>query len=689
MNKLSLLSVAWPLAMWPAVSWANEALVEVLEVQGRQVNLLGQAATASSGQISQQEIAVRPISRTGEILELVPGMVVTQHSGSGKANQFFLRGFNLDHGTDFATYLDGMPLNMTTHGHGQGYTDLNFIIPEAVAQLDYKKGAYYADVSDFSGAGSAHIYSANQTSGSTVNLTLGEFGYVRALYMDSFKTEQGNTLFAVERNEYDGPWQDINEDIGKTNLWLKYATEVAGGSLSAGLMAYKNSWNSADQIPQRAVEQGIISRLGSLDTTVGGESERYSANVNWSNGETSADAYLIKYSMNLWSNFTYFSENEDSGDQFEQVDDRVVYGVNLSHIVENNWLGLAGHNKFGTQIRVDNIDEVGLLNSQARSRTGTIRLDQVDQSSIGLYWDNEIEWNNRLRTVLGARYDYYDFDVQDLVGVNAAGVDLSRNSGTNSDDLISLKANVIYQIRDEWEGYVSWGQGFHSNDARGTTIQVDPASGDAVDRVDPLVRSTGYEVGVRGFIADKLNTSLSLWTLELDSELLFVGDAGNTEASGKSERYGVEFTSYYQLAENWTLDFEYAYTDAELVDAPHSENRIPGAIEQVVQLGVSLDQQQGWFGSLRHRYFGERPLTEDASVESGKSGIWNLRVGYHVNSNLTVSVDVLNLTDSDDHDIDYYYESRLATEPSGQVAEDVHFHPFEPRNIRASLIYTF
>ena len=662
--------------------------IENIEVQGRQVNLVGDAISASQGIVGQEEIALRPMLRTGEMLEFVPGMVVTQHSGTGKANQYFLRGFNLDHGTDFATFIDGMPVNMRTHGHGQGYTDLNFIIPETVQSLRYQKGVYYADNGDFSGAGSAEFRTFTQPAQGQVSLTLGENNFTRLMAMNTVELDKGHLLFAAENNRYDGPWSDIDEDLNKTNILAKWVAPLADGQFALTFMAYDNSWNSADQIPARAVEQGIIDELGSLDTTVGGESDRYSLNAQWQNDHWTASAYAISYSLNLWSNFTYFLDNPETGDQFEQVDDRMIYGGALSYTFEHQLGGRQSVTETGVQTRIDDIDEVGLYHTRARNRLGVTRSDAVTETSIGVFAENRTQWADNFRTVLGIRTDYFDFDVQDLAGVNRNGVDLSANSGENDDSITSLKASLIYTLTPNWETYLSAGQGLHSNDARGTTIQVDPSNGDAVDQVDPLVRSEGIEAGVRGFISDKVNASFSLWRLTLDSELLFVGDAGNTEASRRSERKGAEVTMYYRFTPQWVVDFEYAYTDAEFSDNAPEGNHIPGAIENVLQAGISAQYDNGWFGSLRARYFGERPLTEDGSVTSDSSTIFNLRAGYRV-ENWTFQVDVLNLADSDDHDIDYYYASRLATEPAGSETDDLHYHVIEPRTVRATASYRF
>ncbi|WP_295872623.1 TonB-dependent receptor [uncultured Zhongshania sp.] len=667
---------------------AAEQKIETVEVEGRRINLVGEAVSASEGIVGQQEISLRPLLRTGEVLELVPGMVVTQHSGTGKANQYFLRGFNLDHGTDFATSVDGMPVNMRTHGHGQGYSDLNFLIPEVVSQLAYKKGAYYADVGDFSGAGGAQISTTSSLEQGLLELTLGEDNFYRVLAMNSLKIAGGTTTVAVEGNRYDGPWSDIEEDLDKINVFLKHAIPLEDGQLSFTMMAYDNSWNSADQIPSRAVDQGIIDELGSIDKTVGGESSRYSLNANLELGNWIGSAYVIDYDLNLWSNFTYFLDDETNGDQFEQVDNRTIYGGQLAYLLEGALAGRTMSNKFGGDLRVDDINEVGLYRSQARQRLGAIRSDQVTESSIGLYWENRITWTDSLRSVLGARYDYYDFDVDDKTGINVNSIDLSGNGGTSDDSISSVKASLIYTFSNEWEGYISAGQGFHSNDARGTTIRLDPTDGSVIDSVNPLVRSLGYEVGTRGFISDRINTSISLWTLELDSELLFVGDAGNTEPSRASERNGIELTGYYHFTDQISLDIEYAYTNSKFTESAPEGNKIPGAIKNVFQAGLNADFSSGWFGSLRVRHFGERPLVEDGSVKSDDSTIWNLRAGYRM-TNWVFKADVLNLSDSDDHDIDYFYASRLASEPAGVATDDIHYHVIEPRTVRFSMGYKF
>jgi len=682
-SLLALLALLTPLT----VVAAQQPTLEEIEVTGRQLNLVGQATSASQGVVGQQEIELCPILRTGDVLELVPGMVVTQHSGTGKANQYFLRGFNLDHGTDFATYVDGMPVNMRTHGHGQGYTDLNFVIPETIGTLTYRKGPYYAEVSDFSSAGSADLVTLDRFDDSLAEVGLGEDNYYRAVLLGSAALGPGTASTALEFNSYDGPWSDIKEDARKVNGLLKYGWAVAGGEATVTAMGYDSHWNSPDQIPQRAVDEGLIDELGSLDDHVGGQSSRYSLSARWKDNNWDTWLYAIRYRLKLWSNFTYFLDDESNGDEFEQKDKRWLYGGRANYQIEGSLAGIDMVNRLGVEFRYDDIPEVGLYKTSGRKRLGAVRSDKVQEWSTGLYAENQLNWTPRLRSVLGARYDYFDFDVNSRIDENIYGVDLNPNSGNANADKLALKGSLIYSFSEQWEAYASAGRGLHSNDARGTTAAVDPIEGGAIDPVDPLVDSLGYEVGLRGFWHERLNTSIALWSLQLDSELLFVGDAGTTEASRQSERKGVEVTAYYRLTDEWTLDLEYAYTDAKFTDPAPEGDHIPGSVDKVLQTGISADLANGWFGSLRLRYFGERPLVEDGSVKSEDSTVVNLRVGYRL-PRWTFKVDVLNVLNSKDHDIDYYYASRLPGEPSGGE-EDIHFHILEPRTVRGYVSYAF
>lgn len=661
---------------------AHGSALEEVEIVGRHTEIIGQAVSASQGIIGQEELSLRPISRTGEILETVPGMVVTQHSGSGKANQYFLRGFNLDHGTDFLTTFDRMPVNMRSHGHGQGYTDISFVIPELLESIEYKKGPYYADVGDFSGAGSANMTPMRTMQGGMLQLGLGEYGFGRLLGAGSLQVGAGDLLLGFEGQVYDGPWSDVDEDVRKTNGLARYSWDQGDNTFSVMFMAYDNSWDSADQIPERAVEQGLIDLYGSIDDSTGGESSRYSLSGSWANPNWQASVYAIRYRLNLWSNFTYFLDNPDTGDEFEQIDKRWIYGGELIRSDDFTFATTDYTNVFGFQTRYDDIDEVGLIRTRARERLETVRLDAIDETSAAFFWSGTWRWAERWRANLGLRYDHYWFDVDS---------DTPQNSGTDDDGIVSYKFNLSYQPTENWETYLGLGTGFHSNDARGVTISVDPVSGEAVDPVDPLVESQGAEVGLRLFKENNISASMSLWMLDLDSELLFVGDAGNTEASRSSRRSGVELTAYWWINPHWTLDAEYSYARARFTESdpgdPSLGDDVPGSVPQVFSAGLSLDHPSGWFGSARLRYFSARPLEESGNIESDPTTVVNLRAGYRW-YNWEVFGDILNLFDSEDHDIDYYYASRLPGEPAAGV-EDIHFHPIEPRTYRIYVGYRF
>lgn len=654
--------------------------LENLVVYGHRLNLVGSSLAAAEGVIGSAEIANRPLARTGEILEMVPGMVVTQHSGSGKANQYFLRGFNLDHGTDFATSIDTMPVNMRSHGHGQGYTDLNFIIPELIHTIHYRKGTYYAEVGDFSGAGAAAFVVKNTLDNSELALTAGDYGYQRLYSATPIIIDDGHLLVGMEAQAYAGPWKDIDEDLHKTNLLARYSSRLAGGEFSLTAMGYRNRWNSADQIPQRAVEQGMIDALGSLDTDVGGDASRYSLSTQWANSNWSISAYLVDSTLHLFSNFTYFLDDPVNGDEFEQVDDRQLLGGELVRNWQTSLAGKSATHKLGVQIRHDAIDEVGLYKTRARERLSATRVDAIDETSLALFAQSDIQLSEKIRAHLGLRHDYLQVEVDS---------DLAQNSGTVSDDITSIKAGVSYSFSDNVETYLNLGQGFHSNDARGATIVIDPLSGELSEPVDLLSRSQGAELGAKLFDNRRYSISTSIWYLALDSELLFVGDAGNTEASRASERSGIEIASYVWFAEGWSLDTELAWTHSRFSEQQTGQGKyVDGSLPFVASAGVSYaPAARGFHGNLRYRYFGARVLDSFNQQRASSTSVVNLGLGYRW-AQWSLGLDLLNLANSRDHDITYFYPSRLPGEVDEGV-EDVHFHPLEPRSLRVSVQLDF
>ncbi|WP_283711065.1 TonB-dependent receptor [Pseudoalteromonas prydzensis] len=653
------------------------ANIEEITIYGHRTGLIGDSISASSGVIGQGEIENRPMLRSAEMLELIPGMAVTQHSGSGKANQYFIRGFNLDHGTDFATSIDGMPINMRSHGHGQGYTDLNFIIPETITTIDYQKGAYGAAQGDFSTAGSAEFNLADNPKHQQIDITLGEDNYQRLMALGTVGVANGKIIIAGEWQGYDGPWQDINEDVDKKNALLRYVGKAWDGDLSVTAMAYDNSWKSADQIPQRAVDQGIISELGSLDTTVGGSSSRYSLSANWQGQHIKANAYVINYDMDLFSNFSYFLNDPVNGDQFQQIDSRTISGGALSYQFSDTLAQMPIQHTVGVEYRRDDIDQVGLYNTKQRQRLSTVREDAVDEASYSAYWQSKMNLSQALEASFGVRYDYFDADVDSNNSVN---------SGSADDDLVSFKASLNYLFNDNLAGYANWGQSYHSNDARGATIVQDPVTLDAAEKVDLLVQSNGAELGLRYFDQQQFNLSAALWWLSLDSELLFVGDAGNTEASDASKRYGLELSAYYWLNDALSLDAEASFTHSRL-DIDSSDDRIEGAVPVVASTGINWHITQQWQSSVRVRHIGKRILSSDGDKRSEPLTVVNGLVSYQ-QTHWKVGLELLNIFDSTDHDIDYFYASRLAGEPAEGV-EDNHFHPIEPRTMRLNFSLLF
>ena len=652
----------------------TEETLEELVVTGRREHLAGEARSASEGVVGQMDLAIRPLLRPGDVLEAVPGLIVTQHSGSGKSNQMFLRGFNLDHGTDFSTAIDGMPINLRSHGHGQGYTDINFLIPETVARINFVKGPYHAELGDFSSAGGAEIETADVFS-NQLAWTAGENGFHRGLAMGSLTAGSTRLAGALEVQRYDGAWTDVDEDVKKLNGLIKLGGGDDAARWQTTVMHYDNKWNAADQIPERAVAAGIISPLGSIDTTLGGDTRRssLSGEVQRSRGDhtTRWTAYLIDYEMNLYSNFTYRLDDPARGDQFQQVDDRIILGGSYHHhwnpsdTLQHRW---------GVAVQHDDIGTVGLYRTLARERTGTVRQDAVGETSLGAHYEAIWSLSPRWRAVLGARADHFRFDVD---------AEDPRNSGTERDTLISPKASLIYRTSPDTDWYASAGKGFHSNDARGVTQQVDPVTGEAVSSVDPLVSSRGAELGVKTQWQQRWNLAAALWYLELDSELLFVGDAGTTEATRPSERWGLELNNFWMIDEVWSLEADIAWTDAGFSDDAVEGRQIPGALETVASATLSAQTHAGWFGALRVRYVDGAPLIEDGSVTAHSATLVHLSLGW-AGQRYALRADVLNLLDSDDRDIEYFYASRLEGEPPEGV-EDRHFHRFEPRQVRVTL----
>ncbi|WP_426086994.1 TonB-dependent receptor [Janthinobacterium sp. PSPC1-1] len=677
---LGLLSVAPRAGATPQAAPSTDES-RTVRVTGHYDNAVGTSDAASQGVITNELIVNRPALRTGELLEFVPGLIVTQHSGDGKANQYFLRGFNLDHGTDFATYVDGMPVNMRTHAHGQGYSDLNFLIPELVQRIDYKKGPYFASEGDFSSAGAARIRLADKLPQGQASVSVGQHGYLRGVVADSAAAGQGTLLYGLEVHRNNGPW-DVSERVRKVSGVLRYSQGTADNGFSVTAMAYHNSWNATDQVPLRAVESGLIGRFGSLAPSDGGDTSRTSLSCalrqRTQNRLFEFDAYLIRSQLELNSDFTYFLARPATGDQFQQSERRTVAGVNASESWNTELAGFSLRNKLGVQARVDRLSPVGLYSTVERVRRSTLREDRVREASIGVYGENTVQWLPWLRSVAGLRYDAYRFKVDNSV---------QGNSGAASDHVMSPKLSLILGPWRRTEFFVNYGKGFHSNDARGTT-QTRLPDGTSSAPVTPLVPTKGMELGARTEWLPGLQSSLALWRLDLASELLFVGDVGETQASRASRRHGIEWNNHY-IAAPWLLfDLDLAASRSRYTQNDAAGNFIPGSIDKVASFGVTVTDQGPWSGAFQLRYFGPRPLIEDNSVRSASTTLAYARLAYQLNRKTRIALDVFNLLNKRASDIDYYYASRLPGEAADGV-NDRHFHPVEPRSARLTLSYAF
>lgn len=649
--------------------------IEEITVFGSGNVLVGDPLTATEGYIFGSQLALRPLSRPAELLEFVPGLIATQHSGEGKGNQYFLRGFNLDHGTDLAIRVDGAPVNMPSHAHGQGYADLNFLIPELVEHMEYRKGPYYAEIGDFGTAASSEFVYADALEQGNLTLTAGQDDYRRAFAGKSVDLARGKLTVAGALTNYSGPWQ-LDQDLDKINAVVKYHQDTADGHWSVSAAGYDNTWNSTDQIPLRAVNNGQLNRFGTIDTSDGGKTHRNSLGAQWQKLSTdvaiSFNAYAIDYGLNLFSNFTYFLEDPLRGDQFEQAENRNVYGFDTSYARRISLGGREARFTVGLQNRSDDID-VGLFKTQRRNRYATTREDNVKQSLSSAYASLDMSINQRLRAVGGLRADYFSFDVDS---------DLAANSGNGSDSLLSPKFSLIYSQSDKTEVFLSAGQGFHSNDARGTTITVDPVSGATVDSVDPLSKARSVELGMRSAALANTQLAVSLFSMKLDSELVYVGDAGATEALGESKRRGIEIGALYAPTPWLLIDTDITLTKARLLGVG-SDDQIPNAVDRTASIGFIVNDLHKVSGGLRIRYLGDAPLVEDGSVRSDATLLLNAQALYQFNPYWSLGIEVMNLLDNKDNDITYFYESQLAGENS--PAEDIHFHPAEPRTVRVTL----
>jgi opacity protein-like surface antigen/outer membrane receptor protein involved in Fe transport len=632
---------------------------------------------ASQMTVSGEDLNARPIAESPEILEATPGLAVVQHSGSGKANQYYLRGYNLDHGTDLAIFWDDVPINLPTNAHGQGYADLNFLIPETISGMEVRKGPYFADVGDFANAGDLHLSLRDSVEKNIVSTTVGGFGYDRFLALGSTKLEEGSLLYAGEYNTYNGPWVTA-EDVRKFSGLLRYSQGTPTDGFSATAMAYANNWNSSDQVALRAITTGQIGLFGELDPTDGGDTSRFMLSTRFAQSDDAglwkANAYLVKETMDLFSNFTWDTTDPVNGDQFHQLDNRLYGGFGASRTLNGTLFNRPTETVFGVQSRYDDIT-VGLSDTTHRLFLSNILVDHVDEGNVGVYAQNTTRWTDWFRTTVGWRGDFYWASVNSMLQ--------PANSGNPTAALGSPKFTMTFGPFNKTEVFLGAGSGYHSNDARGVTaIEVpgDPATPQGTTPF--LVRSLGAEIGVRTKAIPNLDSSISLFYLHQDSELFFDGDTGTTVPGPPSVRTGIEITNKYRPASWVSVDADLAlsrarfvgfdlaqaqlyeslagFPQAQIGNAPG--NLIPEAPWMVASAGITLGEKTGWFSSLRWRYISSRPLTEDGVFQSPPLNTINADVGYRFSNGWRLQFDALNLLNSNSYAATYAYGALLTTD---------------------------
>jgi hypothetical protein len=695
-----------------AVANQSGALQEIgcVNAKTRASNLVGTANSASSGYVGRNQILNRPLLRPGEVLETIPGMVISQHSGEGKANQYYLRGWQLDHGTDLAGYVDDAPVNLPTHAHGQGYSDINWIIPELIDHVEYKKGPYDATQGDFATAGSYDLHYADKVT-PIAEYGIGSYGYNRLLFVNSNKAGSGNMLYALEvyhdNNAFTHP-----DEYQKINGLIRYSRQTDLTHYAITASGYSGTFNSTDQIPQRLVSNGTLGRYDALDPTDGGNTHRaaLSATIDHTdpNGKTTFNAYVVDSFLDLYSNFTYSLNDATDyynvtsnpltcnaaygtctpgaahisnyvsycpanspstsgaatgsltaapfsyscGDQREQEDARVFSGFGVTRRFDTP----ATQTTIGLGTRNDNISNVGLYLTDAKQRftNGILSQDHVVERASYLYAQTQAHITKKLRVTGGLRGDLYTADV--------AAYD-PADSGKVTQAIINPKYSVAYSLNPHQEIYIDAGGGFHSNDARGVTQTVDPqthapidANGQPITQNPLLSRAIGQEIGYR-YSGKKLNATVSLWQLNSASELVFDGDTNTTSPGGPTVRRGLEFANYYTFRPGLVLDGDIATSTARFTTDPyHMGTGVPESVGAVISSGITVDKPK-YAASLRLRYFGPRVLTQDGTQNSTPSTLLNAQYTAKMKKGRKVIVDVYNIFNSSPDDIEYYYQS--------------------------------
>jgi hypothetical protein len=702
--------------------------LQEITVSAQRLQLLGLASTASEGMVDDQELQLEPQYRPGQLLETVPGLIVTLHSGEGKANQYLMRGYNLDHGTDLETYVDGMPINQPTHAHGQGYTDLNFMIPELADQLTYTKGPYYANVGDFGAVGSVRV-SYRDTIEDQVSATVGTLGFQRLFSAGSQAIGGGTLLAAVEMQHYDGPFV-TPDDARKENFALRYSEGDDTGGYSVTAMMYHQLWTNTTDIPVRAITEDVIpDRFGSLNPTDGGRAWRSSLSFDdhaaIGNGKFTASAFFIDNQLHLWNDFTQFLADPVHGDQEDQFENRRAFGGQAGYTIPVPLGSVPNEVAVGALMR-DDILYVGRLPSEDRvplpatdDPPSFSNEDQVYLFAGAAWLQATTRWTSSFRSVLGIREDYqHGTDIDYLAALHeesGPGYSGYTNGGTARQALAEPKGSLIYQPLTNLEMYLSAGRGFHSADLRGVNQGASVELG--LPHTPLLAKQEGQEVGVRATPRPNLAFTFAYYNLWQRSETIIDPDVGQDIAGPPSRRYGYEINMTYQI--NQYLEFYVSYSgDHAHFTRPfddgtgHLGEYITDAPLATGALALYLTGLGPWSGALNYRYLGNYPLSSGPCVDSaaehdfgtscassptrgalgqvdGKGfGEWNLDAHYAFSRGWSASLGVYNLLSTHADAAEFWYVDRLPEEPAGGVA-DVHLHPLEPVMARFTVTKEF
>jgi len=625
--------------------------------------------------ISQVDIKFRPINTSQDVLRMVPGLFIAQHAGGGKAEQIFLRGFDCDHGTDIAIDVDGLPVNMVSHAHGQGYADLHFLMPEMINYVDFDKGPYFASKGDFNTAGYVSFNTKNKLDRNYAKLEGGSFNTGRiAAGLNLFDNKKSNAYIASEFFRSDGFFES-SQKFKRFNIQAKFNTLLAERSLlTASMSAFSSKWNASGQIPDRAVEEGVISRYGSIDPTEGGNTDRYNMYLKLTNhgddGSTFENqVYAIRYDFNLFSNFTFYLNDPVNGDQIQQKESRWIYGYKSRYQKSSEFLGKVLHTDIGAGIRYDVVDNIALAHTVKRSFLEYTEYGDVRELNLNGYVSETLFLSDRFSINGALRLDYFNFSYHDkLTGIQSPKIGKA---------IVNPKLNFSYRVNKNVSLFVRSGTGFHSNDTRVVV---------AGDGKEILPRAYGIDVGGNFKITPQLLFHAALWRLDLDQEFVYVGDEGIVEPSGKTKREGIDASVRYQINSWLFADLDISVTKPRSKEESEGKDYIPLAPVRTSIAGLSVKRSTGFNGSLRYRYISDRPANEDNSIVAKGYFITDAIVNY-TRKTWEVGVSVENLFDVKWKEAQFATESRLQNEITS--VEEIHFTPGTPFSLRLRITKYF